>query len=53
MSRLTLRVTVIAPELALRLVEDLQAWLEERVPDGVVDVRRTVVSQTDRAARAD
>lgn len=46
MSRLSLRVTVIDTTLPSRLVEELQAWLEQRVPDGIVEVRRTITSET-------
>lgn len=48
MSRLSLRVTVIDTNLPSGLKEELQAWLEARVPDGIVEVRRTITSKMDR-----
>lgn len=48
MSRVSLRVTVIATELPGGLKDELQAWLEARVPDAIVEVRRTITSDTER-----
>ena len=39
-----MRVTVIGIEIPSTLGAELQAWLEQRVPDAIVDVRRTVTS---------
>lgn len=44
MSRLTLRVTIIDSTVLPTVEDDLQVWLEERYPDGIVEVRRTVTS---------
>lgn len=51
MSRLSLRVTIIDTLLRASLEEELQRWLEERVPDGIVDVRRTIVSGSDKLGK--
>ena len=52
MSRLSLRVVVIDTALPSTLEEDLQHWLEERVPDGIVDVRRTITSGSDKLGKS-
>lgn len=44
MTTLTLRVTIIDPDIDPRIEDELQAWVEERYPDGIVEVRRTVTS---------
>lgn len=46
MSRLSLRITVIDPNIPAELADELRAWLENRVPDGIVEVRRTITSET-------
>jgi hypothetical protein len=46
MSRMSLRVTVIDTELPGSLKDELQAWLEARVPNAIVEVRRTITSGT-------
>lgn len=46
MSRMSLRVTVIDLELPGSLKDELQAWLEARVPNAIVEVRRTITSDT-------
>lgn len=44
MSRLSFRVTIIDPDVNPTLENELQAWLESRCPDGIVEVRRTIQS---------
>jgi hypothetical protein len=38
------RVTVIGVEVPHDLGDDLQEFLEDRVPDAIVEVRRTITS---------
>jgi hypothetical protein len=49
MSRLTWRVTIIDPDASAEDERELQAWLEARYPEGVVEVRRTIESGARRA----
>lgn len=44
MSRLTLRVTIIDVEIPPGLHDELEAWICERMPDALIEVRRTVTS---------
>lgn len=44
MSRITFRVTIIDPGATPKIEDELQAWLEARYPDGIIEVRRTITS---------
>jgi hypothetical protein len=44
MTKQSFRITVIDHEAHAELGEDLAAWLAQRFPGAIVDVRRTVTS---------
>lgn len=48
MSRLSLRVTVINTDVPAGLADELREWLDARIPDGIVEVRRTITSETEK-----